>query len=197
MTVSAKASASLQWLFERALRENLDSDGAGCDIHVVPELAGLGAAEPGQAPRHLVVIGISSYLFRLVVLFDFDTAPDTLAYLARRAGGDQAALQGGALADAYGELVNMICGATKRYLHDDFPHTGLSTPVLLDSSCARYVGALRPSHSLAYDVRTEAGMRFRMAVCVCVSAGATLDFAVERRESSESAAAAAGEIEFF
>lgn len=190
--IKPNAIASVRWLFEKAIRENSGSDiGASCEVTVSP---GLGEEVEGDARRHLVVIGISSYLFRIVVLFDFDSSPETLAYLARCTGSESGALQGQLLADAYGELVNMICGAVKRALHEIFPHTGMSTPFVLESACAKYVCTLNPACSLSFAVRLNDGMNFHMTVCLCVAAGTVLDFSVDR---SEREAESSGELEFF
>ncbi|MCE1244218.1 hypothetical protein [Oryzomicrobium sp.] len=195
--ITTEAIASVQWLFDKAIRENAGA-GAACEVTVSP---GLGPAMADDARRHLVVIGISSYLFRMVVLFDFDAAPRTLDYLSRRAGGEPGALQGQLLADAYGELVNMICGAAKRTLHEVFPHTGLSTPFTLESSCARYVCALDPAHSLTFAVNIgdqgDGQLGFRMTVCLCVAPGTTLDFTVARTAPADASSDSCGEIEFF
>lgn len=196
--ITTEAIASVQWLFDKAIRENAGT-GAACEVTVSP---GLGPAMADDAHRHLVVIGISSYLFRMVVLFDFDAAPRTLDYLSRRAGGESGALQGQLLSDAYGELVNMICGAAKRTLHEVFPHTGLSTPFTLESSCARYVCALDPAHSLTFAVNIgdqgdDGQLGFRMTVCLCVAPGTTLDFTVARTGHADDSSCQSGEIEFF
>ena len=54
--ITTEAIASVQWLFDKAIRENAGA-GAACEVTVSP---GLGPAMADDARRHLVVIGAVS-----------------------------------------------------------------------------------------------------------------------------------------
>lgn len=189
--ISPKAAASIAWLFERALRENsVAGPQDQCLVTRRPP-----AALPGDdAKKQLVVLSISSYVFRIVALFVFDTNPQTAAHFAKLARSTNPHLQGQALSDAYAELVNMICGAVNRGLRADFRHSGMSTPFVLESSCAQYVSILNPSQTHAFEVVVNDGVRFQLIVCTCVAGGANLDFDVDRSAQEEEVS---GELELF
>ena len=190
--ITAKASASIDWLFEKSVRDNSVLDaGDRCVITAKAEMA----APVDGAKRQLVVLNISSYLFRLVALFDFATDAATMAHLARLSRTPDKALEGQALSDAYAELVNMICGAANRGLCAELQHAGMSTPFLLESSCARYLAALAPTRVKTYEVVINDAVRFDFTVCICVAQASTLDFDIDRTEKQETASS--GELELF
>jgi len=189
--VSAPAIAAIDWLFETSLAEHCrDGELAPCQItirHAVPP--------PAEArDRHVVALNISSYQFRIAVLFDFATDRQSVAYLSRLSRCGEQALEGQALLDAYAEFVNMICGAVNRGLHGAFLHTGMSTPNVLDYSCLRYLAILRPAHVSLIEVVVSETVRFSLTLCICLAPETTLDFALERTAVAE---VSSGELEFF
>lgn len=190
--ITANASASIDWLFEKAVRDNSVPDaGDRCVVTAKPETA----APVDGTDRQLVVLNISSYVFRIVALFDFDTGAATAAHLARLLRRHDKELEGQALLDAYAELVNMICGAVNRGLCAEFQHPGMSTPFLLETSCARYLSALAPTRVKSYEVVINDAVRFDFTVCICVANASTLDFTIDRTEKQE--LASSGELELF
>lgn len=190
--ISAKAITSIGWLFEQAIRENSVAGGQDRCVVTSRPLAAMPQAD--AAKRQLVVLNISSYVFRIVALFVFESDAATATHFARVLRSNQPQLQGQALLDAYAELTNMICGAVNRGLRADFRHSGMSTPFLLESSCADYVSILNPSHTHAYDVEINESVRFQLVVCSCVAASANLDFDIDRSTREEEVS---GELELF
>lgn len=190
--ITANASTSIDWLFEKSVRDNSVLDaGDRCIVTAKAEMA----APIDGANRQLVVLNISSYVFRLVALFDFATDAATVSHLARLSRSPDKALEGQALADAYAELVNMICGAVNRGLCAEFQHAGMSTPFLLETSCAHYLPALAPTRVKSYEVVINDAVRFDFTVCICVANASTLDFTIDRTEKQE--VASSGELELF
>lgn len=189
--MTAKASAAMDWLFEKAIRDHCVLDG-GASCTVTRKAEGAVAAEGSQ--RQLVVLNMSSYLFRIVALFDFDNTAATTAHLTGQGRGGDRSLDDQAQFDIYAEFVNMVCGAVNRGLCAEFLHAGMSTPFRLESSCARYLSVLKPTRVQSFEVAVDDGMRFDVTVCVCLASGATLDFDVDRREPEVEAA---GELELF
>ncbi len=125
--ISAKASAAIDWLFEKSVRDtSTPGPEDHCRVIRKPEMDLPDDAEK----RQLVVLNIASYVFRIVALFDFDTDTATTTYLAKMLRSKEAQLKDQALLDAYAEFVNMICGAVNRGLGEAFL-AGMSTPFSL------------------------------------------------------------------
>lgn len=189
--ITPDAIASIDRLFEKSIRDrSLAGPDDFCEVAIVPDVA----PSAVEGKRHLVALTISSYLFRFVALFDFGRDAATLAHLAKLAHSPESALEGQALADAYAELVNMICGGVNRGLSTVFRHSGMSTPFVLESTCAGHLQILDPARYSTFKVTINGSVRFDVLLCVCLAPDTTLDFRVDRDEAEE---AAAGELEFF
>ncbi|MDR3411710.1 MAG: hypothetical protein P4L87_12345 [Formivibrio sp.] len=188
--MSPSACTAIHWLFEKSVREtSILAPEDNCIVSARPEMALVAEG----AKRKLVVLNISSYVFRIVALFDFGTDEATTAYLARKSHSTGKPLEGQALLDAYAEFVNMICGAFNRGLGTAFP-AGMSTPFFLESSCARYVSILDPSHVASFEVAINDSVRFSFTVCICVASDTELDFDVDRSVQEEESS---GVLELF
>lgn len=190
--ITQSATSGIEWLFEKAVRENSIS---GPEDHC--SLSKITAGKDNLAAsgsQHLVVLTISSYLFRIVALFQFKDEPDTRAHMARMTRSQTPDLEPQALSDAYSELVNMVCGAVNRGLGQPFPHIGMSTPFTLESSCANYVAALEPKYLQRYEVAVNGSAIFNLTLCLCAANDTSLDFRIDTYEpESESS----GELELF
>ncbi|WP_156970618.1 hypothetical protein [Andreprevotia chitinilytica] len=185
--MTPRAVAAIEWLFEQSIQDNIH---AGSGENSRFDKRKITQAEQGE--RKLVVLNISSYLFRIVALFDFDSSPSTVQYLQRHSRSQD--LQGQLLLDAYAELVNMICGKVNRALCEAFRHAGMSTPFFLESSCAAYVDLLEPTHAQTYEVAIGDDVRFNLIVCICSSDDGQVDFDVDRTAQPEEIG---GELELF
>jgi hypothetical protein len=186
--ITPRASAAIDWLFEQAIHDTCTpSDGSAC------VLTRLDAPPANEGKRQLMVLNISSYLFRLVALFDFALDEATAAHLSPDSRA-AARLDGQALLDACAERVNMICGAVNRGLSATFWHAGMSTPLALESSCVQHVDILQPEQVSVSRIDIGTSVRFHLTVCVCPARGSTLDFDVDRTVAT---ADAAGELELF
>jgi len=120
--INANTSTAIDWLFEKSVRDN---SVPGPEDHcVVTRTTEIPSTDEG-AKRKLVVLNISSYVFRIVALFDFDSDAATTAHLAKIARRTDQTLEGQALLDAYTEFVNMICGAVNRGLSAARLDTGM------------------------------------------------------------------------
>jgi hypothetical protein len=188
--ISQSAKAGIEWLFEKAVRANSVCEGDSCTLVKV-------AAEvptSGKVSQQLVVLTISSYLFRIVALFQFHDDAATNEQMVRMTRSQVPDLDAQALSDAYSELVNMVCGAVNRGLGVPFPHIGMSTPYILESSCANYASALEPQYLQRYEVAINDAMRFNLTICLCTGADTSLDFRIDTYEAEEESA---GELEMF
>lgn len=189
--ISHSAAASIAWLFEKALR---DHSVAGPENECAITVRTKGTPAPEDANHRLVILNISSYAFRIVTLFDFPTDRATVAHMAKIMRRGEEMLQGQTLLDAFEEFANMVCGAVNRGLSAKFRHVGMSTPFLLENTCASYVSIFKPTEVQAIEVAVGDTVRFQVLVCICVDNQTTLDFHVEREAHVE---ASSGELELF
>lgn len=190
--ITASALSSIDWLFEKAAQES-STAGPG-DSCIVTELPPDSAFASKPKNRELVVLNISSYIFRIVTLIEFDKDASTISHLAKTLRRPESELVGQALVDAYAELVNMICGAVNRSLCTEFRHGGMSTPFFIDTDCANYLSVLNPTSIRAFEVVINEVTRFKLIACICVVREKTLDFNIDRSYQED---VATGELELF
>ena len=184
--ISARARDSFDLLLAQALSENLvAARGGRCQVE---PLAGKGDLREAE----FVILTISSYLFRAMVLFHFNDNAATRAHFARLVNTSPEAMDRKAFEDAVAEFGNLCCGALNRELGRHFPHVGMSTPNLLEGSCILHLGALQAGYLRHYQVEVEGDTRFHATLCVCDYGD--LDFRAERQRVVE---AAVGELELF
>lgn len=188
--MTSASQVSIEWLFRNAIEENVLAGGHAkrVAIHNKPE------ADDNKRNSQLVALNIASYTFRIVALFDFSTDPLTLAHFSRQAANTGCEHSNHTLSDSFTELTNMICGAVNRQLGKAFRHAGMSTPMLLDSTCAHYISLLNPTHVLRLEVRLDDSVRFDVMVCTCLSRNTRLDFSVAQSKHEE---AESGELQLF
>lgn len=184
--ISASARDSFDTLLQQALRGSVVPSGADAVITAV-EVDDL-------AEKKMVVLTISSYLFRLMVMFHFTPDAATKGHFARPAG-DGAAEVGAegeqAFMDALAECGNLCCGIFNRELGRFFPHLGMSTPNVIDTQCLHYLHKLRHAHVRHFAIDIDQSPRLH--VSLCVSAYDRLDFAVSAEEQADTT----GELELF
>jgi hypothetical protein len=181
------AITAISQLFENALVEHSRS---GPDDDVGVERASVTTATDG----HLVVLNISSYLFRIVAVFEFGTDAASCAHMARLTRSPAPQLEGQALHDACSELVNMICGAVNRNLCTGFRHVGMSTPFVLERSCRDYLSGIAPDEIVTMAVAVNTDMQFGLTLCFCPDRTANVDFVLPPVVEEDTSA---GELELF
>ncbi len=145
------------------------------------------AGEPGsvgQPGEILLVVTISSFVFRLLTLFQVGADPATRAYYV------SAAQQ--SLDEAFREFANMCCGALNRELSEQIPHLAMSIPYTLSSQCLAFLGELRPSFLSSSAVTINDSVRLQVTLCMCCSAA--VDFVASAAPVAETTA---GELEMF
>lgn len=138
-----------------------------------------------------VILTISSYLFRLMVLIYFSPDETTKEHFARINNVPVAEMSQQAFFDAISERGNMCCGILNRELGHHFAHMGLSTPNILDKECASKLNILGCGHIQHVRVDINNSVHFHASVCVCEFAD--LDFVVDEAAEEEST----GELEMF
>ena len=145
------------------------------------------AGEPGsvgQPGEILLVVTISSFVFRLLTLFQVGADAATRAYYVN--GAQQS------LDEAFREFANMCCGALNRELSEQIPHLAMSIPYTLSSQCLAFLGDLRPSFLSSSAVTINDSVRLQVTLCMCCSAA--VDFVASAAPVAETTA---GELEMF
>ncbi|KAF7598509.1 MAG: hypothetical protein CGU29_12435 [Candidatus Dactylopiibacterium carminicum] len=171
--ITPRTLTTLEEAFRQALRE---ISGAGQAAAPALERQTLETLD-GSGERRLLTLTLSSYLFRIVLLFDFRLDAPTQAYFARLFRNGDAKLAEQALADVLSEYVNMLSGTANRLLSTEALRTGMSTPFALETHCRRHLQKLAPAECLAYRVKPAEAVAFNLILCLCVAPEATLDLA--------------------
>jgi len=182
--ISDQARHVIDRIFGDAVRANLPMSPS--------DRVELGTSRPPanrDAPvPEVMVITSSSFLFRLLTVFDVDGNPQSAGYFSR--GRNDVPL-----VESFAEVANLCCGAINRELSRYFPHLGMSTPYVLSGRCLDFLGDLKPQHVARYEVAINDSVRVGATLCLCGSA--TLDFTPSAVSAADSADADTGELELF
>jgi hypothetical protein len=179
IVLSEQTKQSIEQAFHRSLRASLTR--APEDVCAIAPVSGSG--EVGQPGEILLVVTLSSFVFRLLTLFQVGADAATRAYYVSVAQQS--------LDEAFREFANMCCGALNRELSQQIPHLAMSIPYFLSSQCLEFLGELRPSFLSRSAVTINDSVRLQVTLCMCCSA------AVDFVASAPVAAATSGELEMF
>ncbi|MFM0718637.1 hypothetical protein PQQ73_20110 [Paraburkholderia strydomiana] len=178
--ISAQARDSFERIFRKAAQTRLPANADDlCEIAPLAE-AGAGATKDTQ----VVVLTISSIVFRLLLILHFDEDDSTRGYYLN--GTDERPFQ-----EAFLEICNLCCGAMNQELLRYFPDLGMSTPYVLNAHCLPHLHELKPALLSSYSVVLNGDVRLAATVCVC--AHAPLDFVADTSAIEETS----GELELF
>ncbi|NPT37145.1 hypothetical protein [Paraburkholderia xenovorans] len=179
--ISAHAKDSFDRIFRKAAQARLPLDaGDLCEIAPIAD-AGIGVSRDTQ----VVVLTISSIVFRLLLILHFDEDESTRAYYLK-AAADERPFQ-----EVFLEICNLCCGAMNQELLRYFPDLGMSTPYVLNARCLPHLHELKPGLLSSYSVTLNGTVRLAATVCVC--ADAPLDFVADTSALEETG----GELELF
>lgn len=181
--LSEHSKDSLERTFRRVATMGLVRDPA----HTCVIAADKGPRTGAPPAEKLVVITISSFTFRLLVIFHIGESREMLEYF----GGKEV---GQSLDAAFYEISNMCCGALNREMSRDFPHLAMSIPYTLGGACAAFLDELRPQYVSTYAVTLNETARLRVTLCLCCSA--PVIFSAPPAEALQPAEAN-GELELF
>ncbi|QQC66639.1 hypothetical protein [Paraburkholderia ginsengisoli] len=178
--ISAHAKDSFERIFRKAAQARLPMNaGDLCEIASIAE-ADSGATRDTQ----VVVLTISSIVFRLLLILHFDEDDTTRRYYLNDA--DERPFE-----EAFLEICNLCCGAMNQELLRYFPDLGMSTPYVLNARCLPHLHELKPALLSSYSVVLNGDARLAATVCVC--AHAPLDFVADTSAVEETS----GELELF
>jgi hypothetical protein len=175
--------------FERLLHAGLKSGLPSAEGPVVIEpVAALGKLKE----KKIVILTISSYLFRVMAIVYFKPDPATRALFNASAGEGAPPLTEEEFLDRVAECGNICCGTLNRDLGKYFPHVGMSTPNIIDTDCMRFVDLLECGLVKHYKLNLAGGQA--MYASLCVTAYGNVDFHVEPLVEED---VSTGELEMF
>jgi hypothetical protein len=158
-------------------------------------------AEPGQVSiladakvitgKKVVLLTMSTYVFRVVTLLYFTLDEPTKRYFAGINTTQAQGMSDSDYLDSICECANTFCGALNRKVARHFPHIGMSTPDVLDRNCVDYLHQLNAGYAKHFEVQVSDAFALYASVCVCDFAH--LDFTVDQTRVEE----AVGELELF
>lgn len=186
-TLSERAKGSLETLFMRTWRAAMVPEGESAEVLVLKELP------PKLKERKAVVLSVSTYALRALVVLHFKFDTETRAHFARLNRAEPEGWSEEAFADALAECGNMCVGAMNRSLGEVFEHIGMSTPNTIDRAALGYLEALGTGHVRQFELR---GLAQPYYATLCVLPYETLDFQLEFPAEDEMAADS-GEMEMF
>ncbi|EIF35446.1 hypothetical protein BCh11DRAFT_03266 [Burkholderia sp. Ch1-1] len=179
--ISVHAKDSFDRIFRKAAQARLPLDaGDLCEIAPIAD-ASVGVSKDTQ----VVVLTISSIVFRLLLILHFDEDESTRAYYLKDAA-DERPFQ-----EVFLEICNLCCGAMNQELLRYFPDLGMSTPYVLNARCLPHLHELKPGLLSSYSVTLNGTVRLAATVCVC--AYAPIDFVADTSALEETG----GELELF
>lgn len=170
--ISEQAKQGVEFIFMKAARTNLAL--SADDVVDISPAIGVDVTEfPEQT---IIVLTISSFLFRLMTIFHVDDNPELKDYFTKGATDRT-------LVEVLSELGNLCCGAMNRDLLNYFPHLGMSTPYALDSKCMSFVNELKPGFVGGYEITINNTIQMHASICFCEYQ--PIDFAVEMSAAEE------------
>jgi hypothetical protein len=183
--ITERAKASLDRLLVSSLKSGMPIAGASVDVTPFESVALIGE-------KKIVVLTVSSYLFRVMAILYFKPDAATRAYFNRGAVQGAPVLGDDEFHDRVAECGNVCCGALNRELGAHFPHVGMSTPNIIDKACMKYVDLL--GCSLVRHYRVVLAGELTMYASLCVASEGLVDFHVD---PTDDAAVDTGELELF
>jgi hypothetical protein len=179
--ISDHAKESFDRIFRKAAQSRLPVDSADlCEIAPLADAASFSK----NANTKVVVLTISSIVFRLLLILHFDEDDANRQYYLKE--GDERPFE-----EVFLEICNLCCGAMNQELLRYFPDLGMSTPYVLNARCLPHLQELKPGFLSSYSVTLNGAARLGATVCVCTHA--PIDFIADVNAVEESS----GELELF
>jgi hypothetical protein len=179
--ITDHSRANIERALQRAARAFLPRDPG--DTCLIVENREPPTAAPGEK---LILVTISSFKFRLLLIFHIDAEPALASYFQ-----EQGAQRG--IEEAFYEIANMCCGTLNRDMAHDFKHLAMSVPYTLAGPCMEYIADVRPEYISRSTVTINDNVRVRLTLCLCCSAPVSFSATgAEREPESDS-----GKLELF
>ena len=178
--ISEQAKQGVNHIFTKAVKANLVVEHSDC-----VEVAQLPDAGFSDLPgKNMVVLTISSYLFRLLIIFHVDADRSTEAHFTKFQPERS-------FHEVFGEFGNLCVGAMNRDMGNHFLHLGMSTPYVLESRSLPFLNELKPGYIARHQIGINNDVSLHATLCLC--AYAPIDFRVDMSAVEEET----GTIELF
>lgn len=175
--ISQRAKNGLEHLLHRSLEESVRTE-----LHTSWQLQLV--AEPNEtSAQRFIMLTLSSYDFRMLVLLHFSTEEASVKYAADSLKLSVTEFPEARYHDFLAELSNNFCGAFKRELCQYFPHLGMSTPNQLDWESLKHVKSWPVDHEIHIKANDEGGAEFHGSLYV--SSFGELDFEMTQQPTEE------------
>lgn len=153
--LSEQTKRNFEDAFRRAAAASLvRSSGDVCDIERVPMREF--TDKPG---KKLLLVTISSFVFRLSTIFQVSQNDATRAYYCGTADLS--------VDEAFAEFANMCCGALNRELASEFPHLAMSIPYALNRRCFAFLDELKPQFHSTFNITINNSIKLQATLCMC------------------------------
>jgi hypothetical protein len=180
--ISPQARHGIDYIFAKSAKASLVLDQSDdCSINVLP-----GAKCDQFKEKDIVVLTISSFLFKVLTIFHIGEDPETRNYFLRKTTNKSKSFS-----EVFSEVGNLCSGKMNHELLRYFPHLGMSTPYTLSSRCLPFLRDLNPGHISRHDIRINGSAHLQATICMC--GYAPVDFTVDKNIADE----ATGELELF
>ena len=149
---------------------------------------------------HCIVLTISSFRFRVMVIIHLSYNDRIRQFLANIMGAKLQELDDEKLIDRLLELSNSFCGHVKRHLQDTCPALGMSTPNMLDSACLSLEGVVDLAHQAHVKASDSMGGEPLLGATALVSLLDDSDFHINQPQSADQGGGdfeSFGELEMF
>ncbi|MBI5751107.1 MAG: hypothetical protein HZA59_03030 [Hydrogenophilales bacterium] len=175
--ISQRAKTGFENLLHRCLEESLRTE-----VHPAWQMQPV--AEPDDIRvQRFMMLTLSSYDFRLMLLLHFSCEEASMKYVADSLTLGAAELPLSRYCDYIAEIGNNFCGALKRELVQYFPHLGMSTPNQLGRESLKHVKSWPIDHDMHIKAQSEEGAEFYGSLYV--SSFGELDFDLVQQPKNE------------
>ncbi len=154
--ISSQAQNALETMFLYAAKSTLAL--SQDDVISITPLPGTQALDFPE--RQVLILTISSFTFRLLMIFHIDDDSVTRGYFQQEKSEQS-------FIDAFGEIANLFCGAMNRELLKTFSHLGMSTPYVLGRSCMAFIQELKPGFLASYRIDIRDDVHLHATLCLC------------------------------
>lgn len=183
--ISQQAKDAFDYTVTGALKNALcSSPDDRCEVEVIDDVKDI-------TEKKVVLLTVSSYLFRVMTLIYFTLNKDTKNHFAAINRVEADTMSESDYLDVISECGNIFCGALNRELAHHFPHLGMSTPNVLDRDCIDYLQELDANYIKHFKISINDTFTMHASLCVCDFAD--IDFTVDMTQTEESN----GELEMF
>lgn len=178
--ISQQAKQGIDYVFAKSAKKSLvlDRDDI-CEIEILDH-----NKESPFLEKDIVVLTITSFLFRVLTIFHIGEDEATKNYFLKKSPDKS-------VTEVFSEVGNLCSGAMSHELLQHFPHLGMSTPYTLSSRCLSYLSELNPGHLSRHAITINGSARLQATVCM--HGYAPVDFTVDTTETIDTS----GELELF